>query len=400
MIFAYKVRKSPAETLEGVIDADDEHAAVAQLRKLGYYPFEVTRRKSAYDFRGMAGKRLRSKDLALFARQMATLIGSGIGLAEALKSVAGQMGNDRFKDTLNEVRVRVEGGESLSQAMGSYQTVFPPLLVSVVSAGEAGGMLAQVFERAATHYESMEELRGKVVGALIYPAFLFLVGALSVTVLVTFVVPGFAKLFAGFGQTLPWTTRALLSISGFMASYWWLIAVALATLALAFYRLTRRGAGQLAWDSFKLEVPLVSTLVIKVETARFARTLAALLANGVPMLSALDVVTSTLGNRKFVTDLAKSREDVQKGSSLSEALGKHTVFPGVVLDLVRVGESSGTTPEMLEKVAAIHDRDVDRAARALTALLEPVLIILMAGCVAFVVMSILLPVFSLNQIVQ
>jgi len=230
--------------------------------------------------------------------------------------------------------------------------------------------------------------------------FLFLVGSLSVGVLVTFVVPRFAALFRGLGQDLPWTTRALLSVSGFMAHYWWVLLLSLAVFAAAFCRTTLRGKGRLAWDAFKLDLPLVGDLIVKMETSRFARTLSALLSNGVPMLSALEVVGEAAGNKRMASDILTARDDVQKGASLSEALAKRTRFSAVTLNLIRIGETSGATPEMLEKAASVYDREVERAARALTVLLEPVLIILMAGCVAFVVMSILLPVFNLNLVVQ
>lgn len=386
--------------MSGTLEADDERAAATQLKKRGYHPFEIRRHRGASDLRALFSRRLGAGDLALFSRQMATMVGSGVGLGEALRLVSAQISDNRFREALEDVRGRVEGGESLSAAMGSHRSLFPPLLVSVVSAGEAGGMLAEVLSRTAGHYEALEDIKGKVAAALIYPAFLFAVGVISVAVLVTFVVPGFAELFAGLGQTLPWTTRALLAVSGFMSRWWLVLLSGVVIFAVAFHRVTRSGPGRRTLDALKLEIPLVRRLIIKTETARFARTLSALLSNGVGMLAALDVVLETIANTRIVADILKVRDSVQGGTSLAEALGKHTEFAEMALSLVRVGESSGATPEMLDKIALVCDRDVDRAARALTTLLEPLLIIVMAGAVAFVVMSILLPVFNLNLMIQ
>ncbi len=401
MIFSYRVRKSPSELLSGTVEADDQRAAFLRLKRLGLYPIEIKRQRAASsNLREILGRRVGARDLALLARQLGTLLGAGVGLAESLSLVSAQVSNTRLREALLDIQNRVRGGETLSEAMGNYRNLFPPMLVSVVSAGETGGMLAEVFERAGDHYESLEELKGKVSGALIYPAFLFTVGVISIAILVTFVVPRFEELFAGFGQHLPWPTEALLSVSGFMAAWWWAVLGGLVAVGLAFYQITRRGAGRLAWDQLKLEIPLYGTLIIKLETARFARTLGSLLENGVGMLSSLDVVANTLGNQRIAADVRRVRDAVEQGSELGEALKKHTRFADIAFSMVRIGESSGATPEMLERIASVYQRDVDRAARAMTTLLEPVLIIIMGGGVAFVVLSILLPVFRLDAIIQ
>ena len=401
MLFTYKARKSPGELLSGTVEADTRRAAMARLKRLGYFPVEIERmRRSSANPLDVFTHRVSARDLALLARQLGTLVGSGVGLAEGLSLVAAQVHNARLGEALRDIEARVEGGETLHEAMAGHSRLFPPFLVSVVAAGEAGGMLAEVLDRAADHYEALEELKGKIAGALVYPAFLFLVGAVSVAILVTFVVPRFAELFTGVGQTLPAPTRLLLAVSGFAAAWWWAVLIAGAASAAAFYHATRRGAGRMIWDSLKLEIPLYGALIIKVETARFARTLSSLLENDVPMLQALEVVADTLSNRKIAEEVTEVRSAVEQGSGLGEALRRHTGFADMAFSMVRVGESSGATPEMLEKIAAVYQREVDRAARAMTTLLEPLLIIIMGGCVAFIVMSILLPVFRLEAIVQ
>ena len=401
MQFDYKARRSADEILTGTLEADSDTAAAMRLKRLGYFPIEITRRGASLQnplefFRGRVG----SGELALFARQMGTLVGSGVGLSESLALVSSQLPHQRLKEALTDARTRVEGGESFSEALGNHRRLFPPFLISVIAAGETGGMLAEVLDRAADHYESMEDLKGKVASALIYPAFLFFVGILSVGILVTFVVPRFTELFVGLGQALPLPTTILLAVSGFMATWWWAVIGGLLAAAAAFYRITRSGPGKLAWDSFKLEVPLYGQLLVKIETARFARTLSSLLQNGVPILQSLDVVANTVSNSKIAREVRKVREVVEQGSSLGEALRKHTDFADMAFSMVRVGESSGATPAMLEKIASVYQRDVDRTARALTTLLEPLLIVFMGGLVAFIVMSILLPVFRLEAIVQ
>lgn len=401
MLFTYKARKSPTELLSGTIEADNERAAQARLKRLGYFPMAIERqRRISANPLEMFTHRVSSRDLSLLARQMGTLLGAGVGLSETLRLVSAQIHNPRLGDALTDIGTRVEGGETLHEAMAGHRRFFPPFLISVVAAGEAGGMLAKVLDRAAEHYEALEELKGKIGSALVYPAFLLLVGIISVGVLVTFVVPRFSELFAGVGQALPLPTRVLLSVSGFAATWWWAVLIALAGVAVAFYQATRQGAGRMLWDTVKLEVPLYGGLIVKVETARFARTLSSLLENGVPMLTSLDVVADTLGNRRIAGQVRKVRDAIEQGSPLGEALRRHTGFADMAFSMVRVGESSGATPEMLEKIASVYQREVDRAARAMTTLLEPLLIMIMGGCVAFIVMSILLPVFRLEAIVQ
>lgn len=401
MLFTYKARKSPGELLSGTIEADSERAAQVRLKRLGYFPMSIERqRQISANPLEMFTHRVSSRDLSLLARQMGTLLGAGVGLSETLRLVSAQVHNPHLRDALTDIGTRVEGGETLHDALAGHRRFFPPFLVSVVAAGEAGGMLPQVLDRAAEHYEALEELKGKIGGALVYPAFLLLVGIISMGILVAFVVPRFSELFVGVGQALPLPTQVLLAVSGFAATWWWAIIIALAAVAVAFYHATRRGAGRLLWDSVKLEVPLCGNLIVKVETARFARTLSSLLENGVPMLTSLDVVADTLGNRRIAGEVRKVRDAVEQGSPLGEALRRHTGFADMAFSMVRVGESSGATPEMLEKIASVYQREVDRAARALTTLLEPLLIIIMGGCVFFIVMSILLPVFRLENIVQ
>lgn len=401
MLYAYKARKSASEAVSGTIEANDERAALAALKRIGYQPFEITRQgRSTAALGDVLGGRVRVRDVALFSRQMSTLVGAGIGLSEALTLVGRQVANARLKSAMAEVQSRVEDGETLHQAMASHPEVFPPLLVSVVAAGEAGGMLTKVLDSASEHYEALEELKGKVTGALIYPVFLFAVGVAAIWVLVTFVVPRFSDLFAAFGQELPVPTQLLLSVSRFMGAYWWAVLGAVAVAALSFRQAIRSRAGRLAWDTFKLGVPVYGALVVKLETTRFARTLGALLENGVPMLSALDVVADTLGNGKIAADLRRARAAVEEGARLGEALEKHTVLADMAYSLIRVGESSGSVSEMLYRTASVYQKEVDRSARALTVMLEPVLIIALGGCVAFVVLSILLPIFRLNVLVQ
>lgn len=401
MLFTYKARKSPGELLSGTIEADSERAAQVRLKRLGYFPMSIERqRQISANPLEMFTHRVSSRDLSLLARQMGTLLGAGVGLSETLRLVSAQVHNPHLRDALTDIGTRVEGGETLHDALAGHRRFFPPFLVSVVAAGEAGGMLPQVLDRAAEHYEALEELKGKIGGALVYPAFLLLVGIISMGILVAFVVPRFSELFVGVGQALPLPTQVLLAVSGFAATWWWAIIIALAAVAVAFYHATRRGAGRLLWDSVKLEVPLCGNLIVKVETARFARTLSSLLENGVPMLTSLDVVADTLGNRRIAGEVRKVRDAVEQGSPLGEALRRHTGFADMAFSMVRVGESSGATPEMLEKIASVYQREVDRAARALTTLLEPLLIIIMGGCIFFIVMSILLPVFRLENIVQ
>ncbi len=401
MLFTYTARKSPTEMLSGTIEADNAQVARAKLKRLGYFPVAIERRRQGgANPLELFTYRVSARDLALLARQLGTLLGSGVGLSEALSLVSAQVHNTRLGEALKDIEVRVAAGETLHDAMSGHRRLFPPFLVSVVAAGEAGGMLAEVFDRAAEHYEAIEQLRGKIGGALVYPAFLLLVGGISVAVLVTFVVPRFAELFAGVGQALPLPTRMLLAVSGFAAAWWWAVLVAAAGLAAGLHYATRDGAGRMVLDSIKLEIPLYGGIIMKVETARFARTLSSLLENGVPMLGSLDVVADTLGNRKIAGEVRKVREAVEQGSALGEALRRHTRFADMAFSMVRVGESSGATPEMLDKIASVYQREVDRAASAMTTVLEPVLILVMGGCVAFIVISILLPVFRLETLVH
>jgi type II secretion system protein F len=405
--FRYKARDSGRKMIEGSLEAETDQDALEKLNRMGYFPLSVHRDQAlpsalapapGRSF-GLFG-RIRRRDIAFVSRQLADLLGSGLALMRALDVLREQSENPRLREVLTDVVSQVKTGKSLSEALAAYPKFFSPLYVSMVRSGEVGGMLEGVLARLADFAETEEELLVKLRSALAYPVLICLVGMGTVAVLLIFVIPKLVTLFEDVGQVLPLPTRILITLSHGLASYWWLIGAVAMSGVLVVRRWGRSAEGRLALDRLKLRLPVVGALIKKVEIARCARSLGTLLSHGVPILKALQVVAEATGNALLRGELEQIGDQLKRGGTLSRGLRGGRLFPPLVTHMVAVGEESGTLDRALFRIADTYEREADRAMKLMTSLVEPVMILTMGSLVAFIVISMLLPIFSIDLLAR
>ncbi|MBP9003447.1 MAG: type II secretion system F family protein [Candidatus Hydrogenedentes bacterium] len=397
--FRYVARKGPGENVEGTVEAESRRVAVARIRELGYFPLKVEEDtgETSRDLLREKLQRISIKDRNVFLRQLANLFESGMMITRALRTLVEQTENPRLRKVIDQLREEVQQGSSLAEAMEKHPDLFPAMYVSLVRAGETGGMLEEVLWRICAFGEQEEELRGRVVSAMIYPAFLVVVGFSAVFILVSFVFPKFIRIFEDFNAQLPMPTRILMGFSDFMGAWWWAVLIALAGGVAGLFRAWRTEGGRRYFDALFLRIPVLRTLVIKYEMAKFARTLGTLLDNGVPILTALQITGETISNRWIRDEILTIHQAVRDGESLSEALRRCIHFPPMVVSMFAVGEESGRVGAVATRVADAYDLEVDRAVKALVALFEPMLIVIMGVIVGFLVIAMLLPMLTLSS---
>ncbi|MDI6840923.1 MAG: type II secretion system F family protein [bacterium] len=341
-----------------------------------------------------------SKDLMLFTRQFAVMVKAGVPIVRSLEILSEQMQNKAFRDIILRITRDVETGSNLTDALARHKQVFDSLYVSMVKAGEAGGVLDQTLTRVAEYLEKAQALKGKIRSALAYPVVIFTVAIGAAFFMVTFIIPTYAQLFAGFGAELPFLTRIVLGLSYFIRHYIFLLIIGFGAIIFALLRYARSEAGRLKFDALKLGLPLFGPLVSKTAISRFSRTLSTLTTSGVPVLAGLEITANTSGNKVIENAVLKARESISGGKSIFEPLKESRVFPPLVTDLVRVGEESGSLGEMLEKVADFYDEEVDSAVTGLTSLIEPITIVFLGGVIGTLLISMYLPMFQIASVVR
>lgn len=380
------------------MEGKSQQAVVTQLRELGFFPISVEEcRQDAHGKTfSQSLTRIRLKDRNLFFRQLTNLVQSGMPILRALATLRDQTTNTKLKRVIDELHESVQKGSSLAEALEAHPKVFPQMHVHLVRAGEEGGMLDDVLWRIVTFGEKEEELRGKAFTAMVYPAFLTIMGAIAIFILVSFVFPNFVEVFDDFDASLPLITVVVIGICEFMGSYWWavLLGIILAGVLANSYRHSPGGRRHL--DRMWLRLPLVGSLVQRYEMAKFSRTLGTLFDNGVPVLTALKITADTLGNSIVREDVAGVHERVSEGDSISQALAHAETFPTLVRNMIAVGEEGGRLGEVTKRVADAYDVEVDRAVKALTSIMEPVLIVVMGVIIGFLVVAMLLPMLTLS----
>jgi type IV pilus assembly protein PilC len=389
---------------KGKIAASNETAAAQLLRQQGLVPLSIsdtnTLLKRDLTVPGFGG-RTTLKDLAVFARQFATMTSSGMSLLRSLAILEEQCTKAPLKKAIGTVRTDIESGSSLSGSMSKHEKVFPPLMVAMIRAGETGGFLDNALERIAGNLEKDAILRGKIKGALTYPVIVLLFTVIMISAVLIFIVPIFEKMFKQLGGKLPLPTQVIVDASHTLA---WsgplFIAVAVSFTVVFRRELRRRPALRLAFDRFKLRLPVFGPLFSKIAISRFSRNLGTLLGVGVPVLQALDVVGGTAGNAVIAEAMKDLQASVRNGQPMSAPLAKHKVFPHMVTQMIEVGEESGQISQMLDKIADFYDREVDSAAEALTASIEPIMVLVMGGVVGGMIICLYLPMFSIYQNIQ
>ncbi|MHC4606099.1 MAG: type II secretion system F family protein [Planctomycetota bacterium] len=409
--YTYKAKNAGGEPVTGLLQAESEKAALDTLHRQGVFPLEIRGRgdngsnvagEGAAERRSFtARRRPRAGDIAIFTRQLADLLRAGISLHRALTTLQRQTSNVELARVIGEVAREVSAGKALNEALAKHSNVFSALFVSLVRAGETGGFLEDVLRRLADFIEKDAELRSRVLSALAYPILLLCLGTIAIVVLMIFFIPTFSNVFDELGATLPTATRIVMAISFFIRDYWAIPLAAVVLITLLLQRAYHSTAGRRIFDRVKISLPLFGTVVRRSSIARFTRTLGTLLRSGVPILTALQVSREALGNQVLMEDVEDAGMGVTQGRSLADMLKRTRTFPPMVVDMVAVGEESGNLDEVLINIAESYDRQVDRAVRVFVSLFEPLLLVFMAAIVGFIVVSMLLPVFTLSgQIVR
>ena len=401
MEFSYKATDRSGKIFEGAMEGRDEKAVVESLQKLGYIPIRV----SAIQAKGAMTPRIRSyfervtlKDLMVFTQELSTLIEAGLPLDRSLQILTELTEKEKFREVVRDLLRKIEAGSSFSEALSSYPGIFPRLYINMVKAGEVGGVLSLILARLTKYLQTSKEMREYLVSVLIYPALLTLVCGMSIVILLTFVIPRFAKIFADMGGTIPLSTQILLSVSQFVKDTWWAIAGGLVVIGFGIRSYTRQGEGKVQWDQLKLRLALVGNLVRQMEIARFARTLGTLIQSGVPILQALQIVRETVSNEIIARSIGEVHTGVKQGGSISKTLQNQGIFPPLAVHMITVGEETGKLDEMLMRVAETYEASLQTALKRFISLLEPMLILFMGLVIGFIVISMLLAIFSINEI--
>lgn len=395
--YLYRARDLQGRVVQGRMEADTPRAVAAALRARRCFATEVRPagggKPGLWPNVSRKGK-LRTRELAIFCRQLATMIGAGVPLLAALDTLKRQAESAMLRNALGAVITDVDGGRPLSQALGALPRIFPRLLVSMVQAGEAGGVLETALSRMAEHFEREHDLREKVKTAMTYPLVLLAVGFLAVGFLITFVLPTFIDILSAMGVPLPLPTVILLAVSGFLTGHWHVVLLTLGGAILGLGQVSRQYAARRTVDALALRLPLFGPLLTKMGVSRFCRTLATLSGAGVPLLAALEIVEGTTGNLILGQVAADARDAVSRGQELAGVFSTNSVIPPLVGRMVAVGEETGSLDRMLEKVADFYDRETNATVARLSSLLEPVLLVFMGALVGTVVLAILWPMFK------
>ncbi|MCW7754715.1 type II secretion system inner membrane protein GspF [Desulfobotulus sp. H1] len=404
-VFEYTALTPKGKRCKGVIDADSMQMARNRLRDQNLYPTLMQEvRSRAHEkkrlLNTLGSKRLRPKDVSLITRQLATLTGAGFPLVSALGSVIAQTRSTPVRRALSRIKDSVEGGAGFADALAAEAGSFSPIYVNMVRSGESSGTLELVLERLADLLENQEALKSKIQSALAYPVIMALFGGLVLFALMTFIVPGLVAIFADMQQELPMPTRILLHISGFLKATWWILLPAMAALPFGFRMARASIRFGTRIDAVLLRLPIAGNLTTKLAVSRCCRTLASLLANGVPILTALGIVENVVGNKVLAATISKAVKAVERGEGLASSLAAGSGFPDMALQMIQIGERSGNLEAMLEKVADIYQNESQNMVTALTSMLEPVVILIMGISVGLIVLAICLPIFEMNQLIR
>ena len=405
-VYAYKGIDARGKSVKGVRDADSAKGLRALLKRDGVLATEILEQSEAarkasrdIDFRRLF-QRVSSVDVAVATRQLSVLLRSGVPLVEAVSALIEQLDHPDLKAAFTDTRNKVNEGSTLADALRAHPKIFPPLYVNMVSAGEASGTLEEVLGRLADFLDEQTRLQSKVRGALAYPVVMAVVVVVILFLMMSVVVPKVTSIFENFNQALPWYTSVLIWVSDIFSNYWWLLAALTGGAIYLFRRWKATDEGRKKWDLFVIEVPLFGPLMIMVAVARFSRTLATLLASGVPVLAAMDITRNVLGNTELMRIVENARDSVREGEGIAKPLRQAGRFPPIMTHMIAVGERTGQLEEMLMHVADAYDQQIEVRVGAMTSILEPVLIVVMGVVVGGIAFAILMPLLQLNEMIQ
>lgn len=403
-IYRYRAKKSAEELVEEKIEAKSKKEAVEKISAMGYFPLSIEEDaalpKASPPVSKIFPSRIKSSDITLFSRQLATLIKSGVPILNALNIISEQSSNAAFRGLLNNIYDKIKNGSNLSSVLAGYPRLFSPIYIALVGAGEESGNLPAVLWKIADYRRKQEEIFSRVRVALAYPVFMLLVGIGTVIFMLTFVMPRLMGIFSSLGQSLPLPTQILIAVSAFLRRR----GIAAALLIFIFYLFIRRRlrskSAKYALSIFQLKLPVLRGIILKSEIARLTRTLELLIRTGIPILRAIEVSVPILGNELLKQQLTRSYKELEQGGSLGKSLKNSKLFPLFMSNLIIVGEQSGKLDDALAEVADSYERDIDEAIKVMTSLLEPLMILVMGLAVGFIVVAMLLPLFQINVMVR
>lgn len=400
--FYYEGKKISGEVVKGNMDADTENDVAVALRRQAIFPTKILKEgggSKKIEFKFFSPK-VKSKDLAIFCRQFSTIIGAGISVVECVDILRKQTENKRLRETLTEVFEDVQKGMTLSMSMKKFKKVFPDMLINMVAAGEISGALDVIMHRMMIHYDKEYKLNRKVRGAMVYPIMLIIFAFAVSYILLAFVLPTFVNMFVSMGADLPAPTRFLIGISNFLNQFWYIFVLMILLTIYFFQRSVSSAEGKMKFDGFKLNMPVMGPVNQKVATARFARSMATMLASGITILESIELVTKVIGNQALAHKIQESTERLKKGEGISGPLSQIKAFPPMMISMIRIGEETGALDKMLESTADFYDEEVSYAVEKMVAMINPIILLVMAGVVGFIVMSVALPMFDIVNVVQ
>lgn len=402
--FQYRAADQGGKVVEGVMEADAERSVILRLREMGCVPLRIAvpseraigaPRQQVPLF---TKRKVNQQQLLQFTRELGALLAAGLPLDRSLSILGGMVEGGELSKIVRSLVEAVRAGKSLAVSMGEHPEVFPKIYVNMIRAGEAGGILESVLRYLTEYMESTLALKEDIKSALIYPLILATAAGISLIVLFVFVIPKFAAIFRDNGKALPWITKVVIGFSQFLAEYGWILLVVLCAAVIGALFYVRSAEGRSEWDRLSLRSPLIGDLLRKFETARFSRTLAALLKGGVPLLDALGTVQGVIGNRLLARAISQVQARVREGKGMARPLGDSGLFPPLALNMIAVGEETGKLESMLAEVAGYYDQEVKRSTKRMMVLLEPILILAMGLIIGIVVISMLLAIFSINDL--
>jgi type IV pilus assembly protein PilC len=397
--FVYVARETNSgREIRNSVEAATEQSAIAALLNRNLLVVSIQEKVGRKGRTG--GGRVALADLVIFTRQLATMIDAGLAMVQSLQALAEQTPNKVMRDVIHDVCTRVEGGDSFSEALQKHPKVFNRLYVCMVAAGEKGGLLAEILARLAVYLENAARLRKKVKSAMMYPTVVTVVAILITLFLLVKVVPVFADIFSGFGAKLPAPTQALVNVSDFVKRFIILIVLAGGGTVYGWLHFIKTKVGRQFWDTYRIRLPIFGSIAHKICLARFTRTLASLIRSGVPILEVLQIVSQTVGNVVMEQAIKTTAADIERGESISTALGKHPIFPSMIIRMISAGEQTGKIDNMLERISDFLDEEVETTLSGLTALIEPILIVFLGVVVGGMVICMFLPIFKMPEIVS
>ncbi len=380
--------------------AESKTEVIEYLKQNSYTIINIDKSEGSIDMSSISVKRIRSKDLAVFCKQLHAMLRAGVTIVSSLDILRQQTENKRLAKIIGRMYEDLQKGNTLSEALYYHKDAFPPIFISMVEAGELSGNIDLIMDRLAVHFEKEYKIENKIKSAMTYPAILAVVCVVVVVFLLTTIMPTFVEMYSSSGVELPPLTTMLINFSNALKQYWYIFILALLVIIVGISALMKNSKVKYKEDYYKLKIPVVKNLALKVATSRFTRTLSTLMGSGVPLLQALDTVAGVTGNTYIGSKIIEAKEDVRKGMALSQPLKQQGVFPPMVHSMIKIGEDSGSIEEILDKTADFYDEEVDTAVQRFTTMLEPIMIVFMAIIIGFIVIAMVTPMFDMVKTVQ